>query len=70
MPHASHIIQPLNQQPFASLKRQYAAEIRRYDPDGAGNITRADFDILWANARGAMTPDVIRSGWRRAGLYP
>lgn len=48
LPHSSHLIQPLDQQPFAILKASYARLLKAFDPDGNRKVTRAQFDVLWA----------------------
>jgi len=67
----SHLLQPLDQQPFATLKAEYSRALKRYDPTGEHAIGRANFNIIWDEARDvAFTEDCIRSGWRRACLHP
>jgi len=69
--HTSHLLQPLDQQPFATLKAEYAKALKWYDPTGSLPLGRAQFDILWKEARDiAFTEERIRSGWQRACLYP
>ncbi|KAK5077329.1 hypothetical protein LTR51_003018 [Lithohypha guttulata] len=63
--------EPLDQQPFAILKASYARLLKAFDPDGNRKVTRAQFNVLWAQARGeAFTTEYIVSGWRRSGLRP
>lgn len=69
--HATHILQPLDQQPFASLKAAYSSRLHQHDPFGQKKVSRAQFDIMWAEARGlALTEKTIRQGWARTGLVP
>jgi len=71
LPYMSHLLQPLDQQPFATLKAQYSRVLKRYDPTGEQAIGRANFNLIWKEARDiAFTEDCIRSGWRRACLHP
>ena len=69
--HCSHLIQPLDQQPFAVLKSAYSQLLKNHDPAGDMKVIRATFNILWAQARGlAFTSKAIRSSWSRSGLVP
>lgn len=69
--HSSHLIQPLDQQPFAVIKPAYARRLRVYDPEGTKPLSRAEFNILWAEARSlAFTNKNITTGWRQACLWP
>ena len=71
VPHSSHIIQPLDQQPFAQVKAAYSRLLRQHDPDSVMAIKVDVFDVIYAHARGeALTKEYIQSSWRRAGLWP
>ena len=71
MSHASHIIQPLDQQPFAQLKKAYSQQLRLHDPGCNMKITRELFNKIYAVARGAaFTTAMITSGFKRSGLWP
>jgi len=45
--------------------------LKRYDPTCGKRLGRAEFDLLWQQARiEAFTEENIKSGWRRACLHP
>lgn len=69
--HCSHLIQPLDQQPFAAVKRIYSRKLKEFDPTGISAVSRADFDVIFAQSRSlAFEKGSIESGWKRSGLWP
>ena len=67
----SHLLQPLDQRPFATSKAAYAQVLKGYDPTGGKCLWRAECDLLWQQARiEAFTEENIKSGWRGACLHP
>lgn len=69
--HCSHLIQPLDQQLFAMLKRYYGKKLKEFDPTGIKAVSRADFDVIFAYCRTlAFQKRFIDSGWSRSGLWP
>jgi hypothetical protein len=69
--HTSHLCQPCDLGPFAQLKRYYSQHLANYIRQGKTEIDRAQFNILYNQARNAgMTRQYIMAGWSRSGLEP
>ena len=71
IPHTSHLMQPCDLGPFAQLKRLYGQKLADHIKIGRAEITRADFNVLYNEARQqGMTKQYIQAGWSRSGLEP
>lgn len=72
LPHASHLLQPLDLAPFSVLKSEYRGEIRALSAlDDAAPIKKERFISIYYHAREiGLSERVIRAGWRAAGLCP
>ncbi|KAK5318867.1 hypothetical protein LTR70_005302 [Exophiala xenobiotica] len=69
--HSARDAAALFKQPFAIIKGTYAQVLRYHDPTGLSPISRAEFNVIYAQARGvALTQDNITAGWRHACLHP
>ena len=71
-PHCTHILQPLDDIPFALFKAEYQRQLMRVNRLMCGQrISRVTFfRVLVPAYTGAMTPEAIRSGFKNTGVYP
>ena len=71
-PHCTHILQPLDDTPFALFKVEYQSQLMRINRILSGHcMTRIQFfRVLVPAYAGSMTPEAIRSGFRNTGIYP
>jgi hypothetical protein len=70
-PHSSHLLQPLDVDVFAPLKRAISKRISRLLRSGIGRVQKVEWIERFIEAREqAITKDNILSGWRGAGLFP
>ena len=65
-------LQPLDDVPFANLKREWKSQLERLNEQLAGQrIPKPDIlTLLNRVQQAALTPDVIRRGWQNCGLFP
>jgi transposase-like protein len=70
--HSTHAMQPLDVSVFASLKQHYRRYVDRLALiSNADTISKEDFLLCYHKARKeALTTRIIRSGWRKSGLWP
>jgi hypothetical protein len=70
--HASHLLQPLDLNPFSVLKNRYRQELRELSAlDDAAPIKKDRFIQLYEKARGhGLSPYSIQAGWRASGMVP
>ncbi len=70
--HTTHILQPLDVGVFSPLATAYKNHLHRSTLLGAGyNVDKCDFLEFYEFARRqALTPDVIKSAWKKSGLLP
>ena len=70
--HYTHLMQPLDDVPFASLKKKYQQEILDYNFRHSGRkISKVDFfRVLVPAYTTSMTPKNIQSGYEHTGIYP
>ena len=68
--HSSHVLQPLDLTGFAVIKSNYRGQITKFSTlDDAAPIKKGRFITCYNNAREErLKSQVIRSGWRAAGL--
>ena len=71
-PHCTHLLQPLDDTPFALFKVEYQNQLMRMNRLLSGHhMTRVQFfRVLVPAYAGAMTPEAIQSGFRNTGIYP
>ena len=70
-PHCSHVLQPLDVNVLAPLKRALAAETDSVARIDAGRVARVEWTRMYIRAREkAFTASNIKSGWRKTGLEP
>ena len=71
-PHCIHILQPLNDTPFALFKCEYQRQLLWVNWILCGyRMSRVQFlKILVPAYTTAMMPEAIRSGFRNTGIYP
>jgi DDE superfamily endonuclease/Tc5 transposase DNA-binding domain len=69
--HTSHLMQPCDLGPFASIKRYYSQHLSNYIRQGKTEIDRAQFNVLYHQTReSSFKHQYIMQGWSRTGLYP
>jgi hypothetical protein len=72
IPHASHVLQPLDLSCFSAIKSRYRdqiANLSRYDD--TAQIKKIRFIQYYQRARQeGLNPAVIMAGWRAAGIVP
>lgn len=70
--HTSHLLQPLDVGVFKSLKTVWRAELQDYKVKNPSKVpTRLDFHtFLTPVYEKCFTPSNIRSGFRKAGIFP
>ncbi|KAF7524655.1 hypothetical protein G7054_g11351 [Neopestalotiopsis clavispora] len=71
-PHASHVLQPLDQSVFGPLKTAYKKELGNVDQwDASTVVGKRNFLICYGKARkAALTKKNIISSWKWTGLWP
>ena len=71
-PHCTHLIQPLDDVPFAALKKSYQQEILDYNFRHSGRkISKVDFfRVLVPAFTRSMTAKKIQPGYEHTGMYP
>ena len=71
-PHCTHLMQPLDDIPFGSLKTEYQKSLLRINRLLYGQkMSKATFFRAFVPAyASAMTPEIIRKGWKNTGLMP
>jgi hypothetical protein len=69
--YTSHMTQPLDVSVFGPLKTAYRELVGQRNRGGVSNVGKPYFTLLYDRARKvAFTPQNIKSGWSRTGLYP
>ena len=71
-PHTSHFAQPLDKNPFSSFKEKFNRGMRRFNRTTGGRPIKKEeffsvFNPAWEQA---MTPENIRAGFKRTGIWP
>ena len=71
-PHTTHLVQPLDKNPFSMLDHHWNVGLRRHNTlKGGRKLTKSEFfglfNVAWYKA---MTPHTIQSGFKRSGIYP
>ena len=71
-PHCTHLMQPLDDTPFGSFKNEYQNNLLRVNRILYGQkMSKATFFRAFVPAySSAMTPEIIRKGWKNTGLMP
>ena len=72
LPHCTHLMQPLDDVPFAALKKNFQQEILEYNFKHSGRrISRVDFfRVLVPAFTCAMSDRNIKVGFEHTGMYP
>ena len=69
--HSSHLLQPLDLSLFGPLKRGWVQACAAFSHVTCTVINQRNFakifNIAWSSS---VTPDIIRGGFRRSGIYP
>ena len=70
--HSSYYSQPLDKNPFSTFKMEFNNEIKRFNRSlGSRAITKAEFFPVFNLVRNkAMTPENIKAGFKRTGIWP
>ena len=71
-PHCTHMLQPLDDIPYAVLKKAYQRELLSFNFDVAGSkMSKTQFFwVLIPAIRDALTQENIRKGFSQTGIYP
>ena len=69
-PHCTHILQPLDDLPYAMLKRKFQKELISFNLQVAGEKLSKQqfFRVLIPTFSGAFQPEVIRKGFQKRDL--
>jgi ribosome recycling factor len=72
IPHSSHVLQPLDLACFSLIKSRYRDQIANLSRfEDSAHIKKIRFIQYYDKAREiGLTPSIIRSGWRAAGIEP
>ena len=71
-PHCTHVLHPLDDLPYAVLKKSYQRELLTFNFDIAGSkMSKMQlFQVLIPAIADALTPENIRKGFSQTGIYP
>ncbi len=71
-PHCSHLVQALDNVPFANFKRFWQQDLADFNFENKGRpLTKADFfSVFWPAFKDAMSVAGIQAGFRHTGIYP
>ena len=71
-PHCTHVLQPLDDVPYATLKTKYQKELLTFNFGVAGaRMNKLQFfRVLVPAVVNAFTPENIRKGFSNTGIYP
>ena len=71
-PHCTHVLQPLDDLPYAQLKQKFQKDLLSFNLEVAGEkLTKQQFfRVLLPAFTGAFQPEVIRRGFLNTGIYP
>ena len=71
-PHCTHVLQPLDDIPFAHFKNEYQRELLIMNRQLCGNrINKRQFFRVFIPAyTQGLTPEAIRKGYKNTGIYP
>ncbi|KAF3766390.1 hypothetical protein M406DRAFT_234140, partial [Cryphonectria parasitica EP155] len=69
--YTSHSLQLLDNSIFAVLKAAYQKELQKLqDLTDSAPVNKINFLQYLITARAAITPKVVKGGWRHSGNYP
>ena len=70
--HCTHLVQPLDDTPFAQFKKEWQKELMSLNRFLCGHrMTRQQFFRCFIPAyQAGLTPEAIRSGFRNCGIFP
>ena len=71
-PHCTHVLQPLDDVPFACFKNEYQRELLIMNRQLYGNCMnkRQFFRVFIPAHTQGLTPEAIRKGYKNTGIYP
>ena len=71
-PHTTHVMQPLDDVPFANLKRNWYSGLHQFNfRVGGRRISKPEFlTLLTTVFTSSMSPNAIKAGYERTGIYP
>ena len=71
-PHCTHVLQPLDDVPFARFKNEYQRELLIMNRQLCGNCMnkRQFFRVFIPAYTQGLTPEAIRKGYKNTGIYP
>ena len=71
-PHCTHVLQPLDDVPFACFKNEYKKELLIMNRQLCGNcMNKTQFFRVFIPAYiQGLTPEAIRKGYKNTGIYP
>ena len=71
-PHYTHLLQPLDDAPFASLKRKFQSALIAHNlSTGAKKLTKPEFFRIFIPVyTEAMSMSSVQAGYRNCGIYP
>lgn len=70
-PHSSHILQPMDLAVFKSLKSAWDVKVTQQQRSSQGKkISKRDFSCLVSEVWKETSPNLLVSGFRKAGIYP
>ncbi|KXJ15434.1 Jerky protein [Exaiptasia diaphana] len=69
--HASHLLQPLDLSLFGPLKKGWVKACAAFNHVASVVVSQRNFAKIFKIAwQTSVTPEIIRSGFRRSGIYP
>ena len=71
-PHCTHVLQPLDNVPFARFKNEYQRELLIMNRQLCGNRMkkRQFFRVFIPDYTQGLIPEAIRKGYKNTGIYP
>lgn len=70
-PHTSHLLQPMDLSVFKPLKQKYDQEVVKWQRKNYGvKLNKSTFSGIISDVWTQCTPEIIKSGFRKAGIYP
>ena len=72
LPHASHIIQPLDLVPFAQFKKSWENHLMKYNTSHSGHaLNKVDFwNVFVPTWNSSICPKNIIADFRKTGIHP
>lgn len=71
LPNATHLLQPLDVAVFHSVKVNWRNKVNEWRMANGGRyMKRTEFGSILSSVIECITPQIIKSGFRKSGLYP